>query len=384
MATQKGVWNLQQVRDKQLQDLWSYQIGTLYGWGYNAYGELGQNNRTAYSSPVQVPGTTWSITENGDPKYGLGIASGIKSDGTMWIAGENPQGQLAQNNRTKYSSPVQIGSGTDWKNTGVHKTGSCTFGTKTDGTLWVWGRNDDGELGQNNRIQYSSPVQIPGTNWKYGMGGNDFAVAIRTDGTLWAMGRSVYGELGQNDRTRLSSPVQIPGTTWSNIYPGRYGTLAMKTDGTLWGWGDNGLGQLGDNSNVKRSSPVQVPGTTWKQVSACGSGAVMATKTDGTLWGWGLNNSGELGLGTRVDNEAYSSPIQIPGTTWAEVVCNPSSANSMARKTDGTIWSWGYNSQGQLGQNDKTTRSSPIQIGTDTDWSAVTATYYSFLAYKNA
>ena len=285
MATQKGVWNLQQVRDKQLQDLWSYQIGTLYGWGYNAYGELGQNNRTAYSSPVQVPGTTWSITENGDPKYGLGIASGIKSDGTMWIAGENPQGQLAQNNRTKYSSPVQIGSGTDWKNTGVHKTGSCTFGTKTDGTLWVWGRNDDGELGQNNRIQYSSPVQIPGTNWKYGMGGNDFAVAIRTDGTLWAMGRSVYGELG---------------------------------------------------------------------------------------------------LGTRVDNEAYSSPIQIPGTTWAEVVCNPSSANSMARKTDGTIWSWGYNSQGQLGQNDKTTRSSPIQIGTDTDWSAVTATYYSFLAYKNA
>ena len=136
MATKKGIWNLQQVRDKQLQSLWDYSgANYLFTWGQNNFGQGGQNNRTAYSSPVQVPGT-WSA---------LGHYSGNDS-------------------------------------------GAFTGGVKTDGTLWSWGYNKQGQLGQNSQTYYSSPVQIPGTTWaNLFIGGPNVAFATRTDGTLWAV-----------------------------------------------------------------------------------------------------------------------------------------------------------------------------------------------------
>ncbi len=140
---------------------------------------------------------------------------------------------------------------------------------KTDGTLWGWGRNNRGQLGQNNdKTKYSSPVQIPGTTWK------DVAmthendggyVAIKTDGTMWAWGNGSTGQLGLNSTTKYSSPVQIPGTTWDIVDGiGASGATAIKTDGTLWAWGRNGNGQLGQNNETHRSSPIQIPGTDWK------------------------------------------------------------------------------------------------------------------------
>ena len=138
--------------------------------------------------------------------------------------------------------------------------------TKTDGTLWTWGYNAVGQLGINNAVQTSSPTQIPGTNWKaltpgrqglmYVSGG-----ALKTDGTLWTWGYNENGQLGLNDRTSYSSPMQIPGTTWEDVSSGSYAMSATKTDGTLWMWGDNSAGQLGLNNEIKYSSPVQVPGT---------------------------------------------------------------------------------------------------------------------------
>ena len=154
-------------------------------------------------------------------------------------------------------------------------------GVKTDGTLWTWGANESGELGINDRAHRSSPVQVPGTTWKAVYGGIGEAgqdskrLAVKTDGTLWGWGWQNNGELGQNNRTTYSSPVQVPGTWSTTVKPTGTGygraTFAVKPDGTLWSWGANESGGLGINDTIKRSSPVQVPGSAiWGDISATG------------------------------------------------------------------------------------------------------------------
>ncbi len=332
-------------------------VGYLFAFGLNNSGQLGQNNTTYRSSPIQIPGTTWSSVSGG---YRSILAT--KTDGTLWAWGLNGSGQLGLNNRTQYSSPIQI-PGTTWSS--ISNINSFSLATKTDGTLWSWGLNQQGQLGQSNTTPYSSPVQIPGTTWSSINSGGAHSLATKTDGTLWSWGYNAFGQLGQNNRTQFNSPVQIPGTTWSSIDGGQYHTLATKTDGTLWSWGLNQFGQLGQNNRTYASSPVQIPGTTWRSISSGGQNHSMASKTDGTLWVCGYNNQGQLGQNNRIN---YSSPVQIPGTTWSFI--SSRSYNSFATKTDGTLWSWGYNSFGQLGQNNTTQFSSPVQIP-GTGWSFV-------------
>ena len=229
------------------------------------------NNTTYYSSPVQIPGTNWD-TRNQKIAAGYYSHFAIKTNGTLWSWGYTKQGQLGLNQSDAgggvehISSPTQIGSGTDWK-----KVGSAWYSNaaaiKTDGTLWQWGLNGYGQIGNNTRnINYSSPIQIPGTTWSKLAHGHSIYyanAAIKTDGTLWMWGYNENGELGQNSRDERSSPVQVPGTNWDEVSCSSYCTLASKTDGTLWSWGWNNAGQLGHNSVVQVSSPVQIPGTTW-------------------------------------------------------------------------------------------------------------------------
>ena len=349
----------------------------LYIWGANAYGALGLNAQgswspngqylTAQSSPIQIPGD-WSYVAFG-PQYTLAI----NTDNELYAWGQNTtKGQLGLNNQTHYSSPVQV-PGTTWSTVTTVYDGNLA--TKTDGTLWAWGDNDYGELGQNNRTKYSSPTQIPGTTWstdkKHLSGSYRSFAAIKTNGTLWVWGDHGYGALGQNEQYgRYSSPVQIPGTTWSMVDCGRNSLFAIRTDGTLWSAGYNGPGHLGQNSTDHYSSPVQIPGTTWSTVSG-GGNFVIASKTDGTLWSWGSGAYGSLGQNTSSPSIKYSSPTQIGSdTTWSWVEC--ANSNVYASKTDGTLWTWGDNQAGQNAQNDRggydglwgplLARSSPTQI----------------------
>ncbi len=364
----------------------SSQPHTLWSWGSNSYGNLGHNQSTPtkISSPVQVGSDAiWkSVNIWGNSRF---ASTAMKSaDNTLWMWGYNDTGALAQNNTTQRSSPVQI-PGTTWGSVVLGGPQSW-IGTKTDGTLWMAGGNANGQLGQNSTTQYSSPVQIPGTTWASGTDkisyGNRQALAIKTDGTLWTWGEDTQGQLGQNELIERSSPVQIPGTTWSSISSHHYANFATKTDGTLWAWGWNVWGVLGINihyapSNKGRSSPVQIPGTTWSSVSVNGGRyAAAAIKTDGTLWAWGLNGPGMLGQNNLT---AYSSPVQIPGTTWSSV--SSGGYHFTATKTDGTGWAWGYNAErGELGQNNLTNYSSPIQIpGT---WSELQAGMYRTFGTK--
>ena len=333
---------------------------TLWGMGANYFGALGINGAhpALYSSPVQISGL-WHYTANG-----TNWTISTKTDGTIWSWGINTHGQLGLNSQTQYSSPVQVGSDTTWN------TATCgsnmSYATKTDGTLWSWGYNNRGELGVNDTNRRSSPTQIPGTTWGSGdklSSGHDFVLSIKTDGTLWSWGSNSYGCLGHNNAHptgTASSPVQVPGTNWAMVRGNQTSAAATKTDGTLWAWGMNnggGAGSLGQNDQVGYSSPVQIPGTTWSKVIGVGPFAYTALKTDGTLWAWGVNTDGKLGQN---NTTAYSSPVQIPGTTWSNGVGSAYAAFWV--KTDGTGWRWGNNQNGQLGQNSTTTYSSPIQI----------------------
>ena len=175
--------------------------------------------------------------------------------------GYETNGQLGLNDLTNRSSPTQVGSDTTWPkdaatnaSTLVIGSGYCTTAIKTDGTLWTWGENQVGQLGDNSRVFKSSPVQVPGTTWKSVSIGDVHATATKTDGTLWVWGGNNEGVLGLNNNTKYSSPVQVPGTNWNYSACGNYQIAALKTDGTLWVWGQGGYGALGQNDVVQRSS----------------------------------------------------------------------------------------------------------------------------------
>jgi alpha-tubulin suppressor-like RCC1 family protein len=410
----------------------------LYAWGQNGGGQLGQGNTTARSSPVQVGTlTTWDTVSAG------GASSlALKSDNTLWAFGGNGNGQLGTSNQTSYSSPVQVGALTDWDKI-LSTVANWAAAIKTNGTLWSWGSNSFGYLGHGDTTGRNSPVQVGAlTTWAKLANGPAFynLHAIRNDNTLWVTGfgyPSVSPEVNQPgptvSATTYSSPVQVSSAiAWSEVATGFFHALAITTGGALYAWGHNTFGECGradfnnptlyiytptygecggggssyvfgqyydtaglspsgfpnvlDGSSVCDvgvigttidvttinastnlwgfSSPVQIGAlTTWSKVAA-GNVHSLAIKTDGTLWAWGDNGNGQLGLGNTTNR---SSPVQVgAGTTWARVLCG--SGHTIAVKTDGTLWAWGNNSNGQLGLGDTTNRSSPVQVGTATNW----------------
>lgn len=372
-----GTWPLQTQMQAVAAGTWT-GLPELYAWGFNANGRLGTNNTTIYSSPVQVGSSgAWKTLSKGIyPSH----SAAIKDNGTLWMWGKNEVGQLGQNNLIYRSSPVQVGALTNWSKVTTNSTQS-TLAVKTDGTLWSWGSNGDGDLGLGDTVSRSSPVQVGSlSNWSDVIGMSGAALAIKTDGTLWSWGGGGDGRLGLNSQISRSSPTQIgANTNWSKLGVVATGGVVTKTDGTLWVWGDNAGGQLGTNNRTQYSSPVQVGALTNWSTPGYGFYVVGSTKTDGTLWMWGKNDYGMIGDNTTVSYR--SSPTQVGAlTNWLQVCSGYRQTYGL--KTDGTLWSWGYNLFGELGQNNTISRSSPTQVGSGTTWLSVMAGNYFGMANK--
>lgn len=308
---------------------------------------------------------------------------------SLYMSGDNRYGRINNSGVTSYSSLIQIGSLTNWKQVSAQSFFSA-MAVKTDGTLWAWGDNTTnsqaGRLGLGDVVSRSSPTQV-GTlsDWKQVSHSSYSTYAIKTNGTLWAWGLNNIGQLGYGDTIDKSSPIQIGSLTdWkyvvsadtNGMIPPYSLALAIKNDGTLWGIGYNPNGLLGVTDTVNRSSPVQIGTSKWKTVAVAGrfSLMTMGVRQDGTLWTWGDNYFGQLGqsgsLNGYTARAARSSPTQV-GTlkNWASVTCGEYTAAAV--KTDGTLWTWGRNIFGELGLGDTIVRSSPCQVGSLTNWKMV-------------
>ena len=328
--------------------------GKVFGWGNDGNGQLGLGRSVFATAPQVVPGLNLG-QGSGKSRVAAGLNHivALKSDGTVWAWGSNSIGQLGDGTTTNRSSPVQVPGLTGV--VAVAAGFAHTLALKSDGSLWVWGSNSSGQLGDGTTTYYrTSPVQVPGLTGVVAVaGGGYYSLALKSDGSVWAWGMNDYGQLGDGTKTNRSLPVQVPGLTGVlAVLAGYSHSVAVKADGTLWAWGSNSSGQLGDGTTMIRSSPVQSPGITGVVAVAAGNGSTAALKADGTVWETILIST----------NGVYSSQWrQVAGITGAAAV-TAGLVHKLAFKSDGSVWAWGSNDYGQLGDGTTTYRSSPLPV----------------------
>jgi len=224
----------------------------------------------------------------------------------------------------------------------------------------------------------------PATGWAYVSAGVAHTAAVRADGTLWAWGTNIDGQLGTGASgwdAGSDFPVRVgAAANWATVSVGATHTVGVRTDGTLWAFGSNSHGQLGDGTTTGRNSPVRIgTRTDWAAVSA-GWGYTLAICRGGTLWAWGQNTAGVTGLGTAAGNTFVPTQVGTQ-TNWAAV--SASWGHSAAVRTDGTLWAWGSNGSGQLGDGSTVDRLVPVRVGTASNWASVSASRGSGHPYAN-
>ena len=339
------------------------QIDTLYTWGDNWGGQLGDGTTTSRTSPTLIA----SPPKCKDISAGYAHTMYIDSSGKLYAWGENSQGALGDGTTTSRTSPTRIGSATDW--IAVSCGYSFTAAVNASGELYAWGYNGYGQLGDGTTTDRSSPTRIgTDTNWTFIELGIFHATAINSSGELYAWGDNGYGQLGDGTTTSRTSPTRIgSATNWKAIAPVYEHTLAINTSGELYAWGYNDFGQLGDGTTTNRSSPTQIgSATNWTQI--CGGGChSIAINSSGELYTWGSNWSGELGDGTTTQR---TSPTRIgSATNWTRI--GSGFGHTTAINTIGELYAWGDNWSGQLGDGTTTQRTSPTRIGSATNWTLI-------------
>jgi alpha-tubulin suppressor-like RCC1 family protein len=348
--------------------------GTLWAWGNNAFGQLGDGTRENRSSPVLIPSTErWR-----DVMAGPQHSAALTADGILWAWGDNRSGQLGDGSTTSRLTPTVHPSEARWRTAAVG--GEHMLGLKENETLWAWGKNEWGQIGDGSGSNRSVPVPVlPDPRWQVVAAGRDFSFALRDDGTLWSWGLNSEGQLGHViARDRLTPWLVQPNVYWQSMSAGFFHTLALQTNGTLWAWGRNDSGQVGDGTTLRRSTPTAIePSSRWQFVAAGGAHSA-ALRVDGSLWAWGDNSGGQVGDGTTT-RRRVPTPIAA-GERWRAVAAG--GVHTVAVGEDGTLWAWGSNSDGQLGDGSTSSRSRPVTIQAGARWQAVTAGFAHTLALR--
>lgn len=351
--------------------------GSAWCWGKNGNGNVGDNTTTQRNAAVQVKGVGGSgtLTNVNQLKTGNTVTCATKADGSAWCWGYNGNGQIGDNTTTQRNAPVQVlgsgGVGTLTNVSEINAGSNNTCALKTDGSVWCWGFNISGQVGDTTTTQRLAPVQIIASGATDIDTEGDHSCAVKTDGSAWCWGNNFYGAIGDNTSgTNRLVPTQVKGPggagTLANVRQiscGTYFTCAAKTDNTAWCWGYNMQNQLGDNTTTQRNAPVQVlntSGVAVTNVSDISAGGMHACvrKTDNTVWCWGYNLYGQLGDTTTTQrNGAVQSSI-----TNASVM-DAGGYQTCALKTDDTLWCWGSNSSGELGNGAGTgTSATPVPV----------------------
>jgi alpha-tubulin suppressor-like RCC1 family protein len=332
---------------------------TVKGFGENATGQLGDGTMLDKNTPVTVTGLSSiiGVSAGGDQLEAHSLA--LRKNGTVWAWGSNLYGGLGNGstNNTTIPGQVLLLSGI----TAISAGGWHSTALKNDGTVWTWGWNIDGQLGDGTFVDKAIASQVPGLSGVIKIAAGTYHVlALKNDGTVWAWGDNVSGQIGDGTSTDRSSPVQVTGlTNVVSIASGRFFSLAVKNDGTVWTWGENLYGQLGNGTVVNSSVPVQVSGLTGITSAVASTGAFhcMAIKNDNTVWAWGRNTYGNLGDGSVTHR---STPVQMIGISSVKGLAAGTNF-SLLYKNDGSLWGCGRNLSGQLGDGTFLQRNTLIQ-----------------------
>lgn len=336
--------------------------GTVWNWGRGDAGQLGNGNSgngVDSATPVQVPGLGGFV----DVADGNGFVLALKSDGTVWGWGLN-NGQLGDGTLTPRSSPVQALGLSDV--VGIAAGDFYSAAVKSDGTVWVWGQVAG--LGfPGFQVTKTTPALLTGiSNVLSISAGGGHLLMVKNDKTVWAVGANSTGQLGDGTTTARVFPVQTVNlSNVSRVAAARADfSLALREDGTVWGWGINFNGQLGPgggNMNFDpHPTPLLITGLPSGITSiAAGLGDCLVVAPDNTVWSWGDNSNFQLGRGTQVSQNPI--PEQIPNFNSVSKVAAGAN-HSAALKNDGSLWSWGANSFGQVGDATKTMRLGPVHV----------------------
>ena len=406
--------------------------GSLWAWGCNMYGQLGDGtgggalyweemnfwtllrwgredaNRNR-SAPVEVVVPQFHFEDDEHPAWVYVSAGGrhtvaVKDDGSVWAWGNNRMGQLGGSHWNMHTYPIRI---LNWysvspdgyiippqalkNNRGsVSAGGDHNVAIKEDGSLWTWGANRSGQLGNETGFSVGSPnrIMVETSDWVFASAGWEHTVGFRADGSYWAWGQNQHGQVGQRPPPALPSddngirgrsshgemeggyrwyglihtPIQIETASWASVSTGGAHTAAIKTDGSLWVWRayvdiDN---MSGNSTATYRNAPIRMATTNWASASA-GESHVVAIKMDGSLWAWGANEYGQLGDNTTTHRNA-PAPVLTPFTDW--IYISAGGRHTVAIRNDDSLWTWGSNQRGQLGDGTGLNRSTPVPVNT--------------------
>jgi hypothetical protein len=293
---------------------------------------------------------------------GFDHSAAIKSDGSLWLWGSNSKGQIGDGTLIDRLVPVHVtveGNPT-WKQ--VSAGSFSTLVIEDDGTLWAWGENISGQLGIGSYVDQKRPVEIVGSRWKQVSVGGSYTTGIQSDDTFWGWGLKA-------DNTRKNVPEKIGNATWKRTSAGGGHVTGIQSDDTLWAWGYNHFGQLGDNTTFDKNFPVKIGNADWKMVAACNSHTV-GIQSDGTLWAWGDNRNWQVGSGAR---DKRVRPLLIDDGIWKQA--GGGVKHTVAIRSDDTLWGWGWNRHGQLGDGTNDPHRDPTLIG-DATWDQIAVEGY--------